>query len=81
MSGFEQFIQERTYLQNVSPRTVNWYRQHSSGWKNSPDRTEICKPHDRRPDPDAAEGERLAIRMIKAKWPASAMRLTSGDGE
>ena len=27
MSGFEQFIQERIYLQNVSPRTVDWYRQ------------------------------------------------------
>jgi integrase/recombinase XerD len=26
MSGFEQFIQEKTYLQNVSPRTVDWYR-------------------------------------------------------
>ena len=29
MSGFEQFIQERLYLQNenVSPRTVEWYHQ------------------------------------------------------
>lgn len=27
MSGFEKFIQERIYLQNVSPRTVDWYRQ------------------------------------------------------
>jgi integrase len=27
MSEFERFIQERTYLQNVSPRTVDWYKQ------------------------------------------------------
>jgi integrase/recombinase XerD len=27
MPDFEQFIQERIYLQNVSPRTVDWYRQ------------------------------------------------------
>jgi hypothetical protein len=27
MPEFEQFIQERIYLQNVSPRTVDWYRQ------------------------------------------------------
>jgi len=27
MSGFEQFIQERIYLRNVSPRTVDWYHQ------------------------------------------------------
>ncbi len=27
MSEFERFIQERIYLQNVSPRTVDWYRQ------------------------------------------------------
>ena len=27
MSGFEQFIQERIYLSNVSPRTVDWYPQ------------------------------------------------------
>jgi len=27
MSGFEQFIQERIYLHNVSPRTVDWYKQ------------------------------------------------------
>ena len=25
--SFEKFIQERTYLKNVSPRTVEWYRQ------------------------------------------------------
>src|SRR2546423_7550725 len=27
MPEFEQFIQERIYLHNVSPRTVDWYRQ------------------------------------------------------
>jgi len=25
--SFEKFIQERTYLKNVSPRTIEWYRQ------------------------------------------------------
>ncbi len=25
MQGFEQFIRERQYLQNVSPRTIEWY--------------------------------------------------------
>ena|SRR6185437_259646 len=27
MSGFEKFLQERIYLQNVSPRTIDWYKQ------------------------------------------------------
>jgi integrase/recombinase XerD len=27
MPSFEQFIQERIYLRNVSPRTVEWYKQ------------------------------------------------------
>jgi integrase/recombinase XerD len=27
MEKYEQFIKERIYLQNVSPRTVQWYRQ------------------------------------------------------
>ena len=26
MQGFEQFIRERQYLHNVSPRTVEWYK-------------------------------------------------------
>jgi hypothetical protein len=30
MAGFEQFIKERIYLQNVSPRTVEWYDMTSS---------------------------------------------------
>ncbi len=27
MPEFERFIQERTYLKNVSPRTIDWYKQ------------------------------------------------------
>ncbi len=27
MSEFERFVQERIYLHNVSPRTVDWYKQ------------------------------------------------------
>src|SRR5437763_5382016 len=27
MDRFEQFIQERKYLTNVSPRTIQWYRE------------------------------------------------------
>ena len=27
MKGFDQFIRERQYLQNVSPRTVEWHQQ------------------------------------------------------
>jgi integrase/recombinase XerD len=32
---FEQFIKERQYLQNVSPRTVEWYRE-SFKWLGEP---------------------------------------------
>jgi len=32
---FERFIQERTYLKNVSPRTVEWYRE-SFKWLDNP---------------------------------------------
>jgi integrase/recombinase XerD len=30
-SAFEQFIKERQYLTNVSPATIEWYRQ-SLAW-------------------------------------------------
>ena len=33
---FERFIQERTYLKNVSPRTIDWYRE-SFRWLNNPE--------------------------------------------
>ena len=36
LNPFEQFIQERTYLKNVSPRTVEWYRE-SFRWLNNPE--------------------------------------------
>ena len=36
---FEEFIKERTYLQNVSPRTVQWYRE-SFKWLGTPNPTE-----------------------------------------
>ncbi len=39
MAGFEQFIKERLYLQNVSPRTVEWYRQ-AFAWLSAEDPTQ-----------------------------------------
>jgi hypothetical protein len=36
---FERFIQERTYLKNVSPRTIEWYRE-SFRWLNNPEPTQ-----------------------------------------
>ena len=35
---FEQFIKERQFISNVSPRTVEWYRQ-SLAWLDSPEPT------------------------------------------
>jgi integrase/recombinase XerD len=32
---FEQFLRERQYLNNVSPRTIRWYRE-SLKWLNDP---------------------------------------------
>ena len=32
---FEPFIRERQYISNVSPRTVEWYRE-SFAWLNNP---------------------------------------------
>jgi integrase/recombinase XerD len=34
MTGFEQFIQEKTYLQNVTPATIHWYRHAFKKLKN-----------------------------------------------
>ena len=39
MEHFERFIQERTYLKNVSPRTIEWYRE-SFRWLNNPEPTQ-----------------------------------------
>ena len=39
MAEFEQFIKERTYLTNVSSRTIEWYRQ-SFKWLDNPNPTE-----------------------------------------
>jgi hypothetical protein len=33
--SFEQFVKERLYLQNVSPRTIEWYEQ-SFKWLDTP---------------------------------------------
>ena len=33
--SFDQFIKERLYLQNVSPRTIEWYEQ-SFKWLDTP---------------------------------------------
>ena len=35
-TGFEQFIRERQYLHNVSPRTIQWYRE-AFKWLRIPD--------------------------------------------
>ncbi len=39
MKGFEEFIQEKTYLLNVSPATVHWYR-HAFAKLTSPNPTQ-----------------------------------------
>ncbi len=39
MAEFKQFIKERTYLTNVSPRTVQWYGE-SFKWLGNPNPTE-----------------------------------------
>lgn len=36
---FEQFIKERQFISNVSPRTVEWYRQ-SLAWLDNPEPTQ-----------------------------------------
>jgi hypothetical protein len=46
---FEQFIKERQYLQNVSPRTIQWY-QESFKWLDNP-------------NPTKAELKQFVIRM------------------
>jgi len=38
-SRFEQFIKERTYLKNVSPRTAEWHEQ-SLKWLKTKEPTE-----------------------------------------
>jgi integrase/recombinase XerD len=34
--GFEQFIRERQYLHNVSPRTIQWYGE-AFKWLRNPE--------------------------------------------
>ena len=46
---FEQFIRERQFLHNVSPRTIEWYRE-SFKWLNVP-------------DPNKADLKSFVIRM------------------
>jgi integrase/recombinase XerD len=36
---FEQFIKERQFISNVSPRTVEWYRE-SFKWLDNPEPTQ-----------------------------------------
>jgi len=38
MHGFGQFIRERRYLKNVSPRTIEWY-ENSFRWLSTPPTT------------------------------------------
>lgn len=35
---FEQFIKERQFISNVSPRTIQWYRE-SFAWLDNPEPT------------------------------------------
>jgi integrase/recombinase XerD len=54
---FEQFIKERQYLQNVSPRTVEWYRE-SFKWLGEP-------------QPNKAQLKSFVIRMREKGLKAS----------
>src|ERR1700690_2315802 len=56
-SMFEQFIKERQYLQNVSPRTVEWYRE-SFKWLGEP-------------QPNKAQLKSFVIRMREKGLKAS----------
>jgi integrase/recombinase XerD len=46
---FEEFIQEKQYLSNVSPATIYWYRQAFKRLQN--------------PDPSAADLKQFVIRL------------------
>jgi hypothetical protein len=54
---FEQFIKERQYLQNVSPRTIQWY-QESFKWLDNP-------------NPNKAELKQFVIRLREKGLKAS----------
>jgi hypothetical protein len=51
--SFHQFIKERQYLQNVSPRTIQWYEE-SFKWLGNP-------------LPDEAELKAFVLRM-RERW-------------
>ena len=55
--SFEQFVKERLYLQNVSPRTIEWYEQ-SLKWLDTP-----------MPDDEALK--RFVVRMRESGLKAS----------
>lgn len=76
---FQQFINERQYLQNVSPATVQWHT-HSLKWMPSESPTEDELKHmvvRMRQKGLKATGCNSAIRSINAylKWAASSLKI------
>jgi len=76
---FEQFIKERQYLTNVTPATVEWYRQ-SLAWLGieSPSESElksfVMRMREKGLKPSACN---CRIRAVNAylKWSGSALRV------
>jgi integrase/recombinase XerD len=79
MHGFEQFIRERRYLQNVSPRTIEWYEQ-SFKWlpSESPTQEHLNEAVVRMRERGLkATGCNCVIRAINAylKWSGSSLKI------
>src|ERR1700737_2955236 len=77
--GFSEFIRERTYLHNVSPATVEWYK-HSLKWlrSESPSKRELQDSVMRMREKGLkATGCNSAIRAINAymKWSGSPLKI------
>ena len=76
---FQQFIQERQYLHNVSPATLEWYK-HAFKWlrTESPDQAELKDAVLRMRERGLkATGSNSAIRAINAylKWTESPLKI------
>ncbi|HVN17453.1 MAG TPA: tyrosine-type recombinase/integrase [Dongiaceae bacterium] len=79
MSKFEQFIKERQYLQNVSPRTVQWY-QESLKWLRVEEPTEanlkdfVFRMREKNLKPTSCNNR---IRAVNAylKWSSSPLKI------
>jgi integrase/recombinase XerD len=79
MSSFQQFIREKQYLQNVTPATLEWYRQSLKCLPNeSPTQEDLRAAVVRmREKGRKATGCNSAIRAINAylKWSGSALKI------